>query len=62
MFSFPHGHQDVRCHTSQEHEPLTATVPVKSKEFKVDLVVKAMFTNLVSMAETLLTKRLKVRK
>jgi len=63
MFSFPHGYQDVRCHTSQDHVPLTtATVPVKSKKGKVGLVVKAMFTNLVSMAETLLTKRLKARK
>jgi hypothetical protein len=63
MFIFPHGYQDVRCHTSQDHVPLTTTiVPVKSKKGNVGLVVKAMFTNLVSMAETLLTKRLKARK
>jgi hypothetical protein len=37
-------------------------VPAKSKKGKVGLVVKPMFTDLVSMAETLLTKRLKARK
>jgi len=63
MFSFLHGYQDTRCHTSQDNAPLTtAIVPVKSKNGSVGLVVKAMFTNLVSMAETLLTKRLKARK
>jgi len=60
MFNFPHGYQDVRCHTSQDHVPLTtAIVPVKSKKGKVGLVVTAMFTNLVSVAETLLTQRLR---
>ena len=63
IFSSPHGYQNVRCHSSKDHVPFNnGHNSRKEQKDQVGLVVKATFTNLVSMAETLLTKGLRARK
>jgi hypothetical protein len=54
MFSFPHGYQNVRCHSSQDHTPLiAANSSRKTQKGKVGPVLKPVFTSLVSMEELL---------